>query len=204
MRLVLAPSRRRHGDVDLGKRYRRRSVVLRPWPATLMLARCSMRARRWPARLPSACCRMARRASVSAQRITGPGAHQVQLQAGPPAGAPCAPVLARTGQAPRPALALARRWVDPGGMRTSTRSMLWPRLTELARASCSMRARRWPVLLPAACCRLAASWCAVCSGPGQGRACALPWRRRDAGTAMWILKSGTDVDRQCCARGRRR
>ena len=50
----------------------------------------------------------------------------------------------------------------------------------------------------------AASWCAVCSGPGQGRACALPSRRRGAGTAMWILESGTDVDRQCCGRGWRR
>ena len=38
-------------DVDPGKRYRRRSAMLRPWPATLTLARCSMRARRW-----LACC----------------------------------------------------------------------------------------------------------------------------------------------------
>ena len=70
MRPALAPSRRRHGNVDPEKRYRRRSAVLRPWPATLMLARCSMRARRWPARLPSACCRMASRASVPADAGT--------------------------------------------------------------------------------------------------------------------------------------
>ncbi len=73
MRPALAPSWRRHGDVDPGKRYRRRSAALRPSPATLMLAKCSMHARRWPARLPSACCRMARRASASAPRTTGPG-----------------------------------------------------------------------------------------------------------------------------------
>ena len=39
---------------------------------------------------------------------------------------------------------------------------------------------------------------------GQGHACGLPWRRRGAGTVMWILESGTDVDRQRCDRCRRR
>ena len=81
------------------------------------------------------------------------------------------------------------------------------------RGHCLMRARRWPARLLSACCRMAsrasasaarttgpsvhqvqlqvaaASWCAVCSGPGQVRACAWSWRRRDAGMAMWILGS---------------
>ena len=92
MRLALTQPRYPLGDVDPGKGCRRRSAVLRPWPATLPLARCSMRARRWPAR--------------SSAR-----AHQVQLQVVPPAGAPCAPVLPRMSLAPGfgAVAALARR-----------------------------------------------------------------------------------------------
>ena len=71
-----------------------------------------------------------------------------------------------------------------------------------------MHAWRWPVQCttwPDAhqVQATAASWCVVRPGLGQGRVCAWSWRRRGAGTAMWILESGTDVDRQCCGRGRR-
>ena len=46
MHLVLVPSRRGHGDVDPGERADVDQVDVAPWPATLPLARCSMRARR--------------------------------------------------------------------------------------------------------------------------------------------------------------
>ena len=36
---------------------------------------------------------------------------------------------------------------------------------------------------------MAASWCAVRSGPGQGPCVCLHWRRRGTRTAMWILES---------------
>ncbi len=60
--------------------------------------RCCSRGRRWPA-----CCRLATRASASAPRTTGPGAAtRCSCRWRPPAGASCAPVLARAVHAPCP------------------------------------------------------------------------------------------------------
>ncbi len=75
----------------------------------------------------------------------GPG-HQVQLQAVAANG--CA-VRSGLGQGCACALPWRRHGAGMamailGSVRTLIRSMLWPRLTALVRASCSMRARRWP------------------------------------------------------------
>ena len=201
---------------DVDRQYCGRGRRRCRWPS----ARCVHGAGRRDHR--RACCKMATRACAPAQRTTGPGGPAASCSCRWPPGASAGGAVSwcavRSGPGQGGACAWSCRHRGAGtamgileSVRMSTRSMLWPWPATLTRpgARCARgagrrnrrRAAGWP---PGRVHRRRAlpgrtrTRCSCRWGPPAGVPCA------PVLAAMWILESGTDVDRQCCGRDRRR